>query len=135
MSIDLEARDGGAQGARPCLRRAAGKLGKIAKANGMSAMDLYMLVKPLERPVEAAPAALRYTAEMVEERFEGKGIGRKTVAEMAAEAGVDAGTVATRLEKAGIAADGRTLKALADAHRMTPVDMLKIMLVADDKGG
>lgn len=135
MNMDLEAATAVLKARGLAFAGPQESLGRIAKANGMSAMDLYMLVKPLERPVEAAPVAARYTAEMVEERFEGKGIGRKTVAEMAAEAGVDAGTAATRLKKAGIADDGRTLKALADAHRMTPVDMLKIMLVADDNGG
>lgn len=109
-------------------------LGGIAKANGMSAMDLYMLIKPFERQTAAAPT--HYSPEMIEEQFQGKGVGRKTVAEMAAQAGVDAAAVVDRLEKAGIAAQaGRTLKELAEAHGMTPVDVLKIMLVVDEKGG
>jgi len=108
-------------------------LGAIAKANGMSAMDLYMLIKPFERP-SAAPTA-GHTVETVETMFEGKGIGRRTVADMAAEAGLDAAVAAARLERAGIAAAGRTLRELADAHGMTPTDVLKIMLVADGKDG
>lgn len=108
-------------------------LGAIAKANGLSAMDLYMLIKPFERRTEVPAAG--HTAETVETLFAGKGIGRRTVAEMAAEAGVDAGVAVARLEKAGIAADGRTLRELADAHRMAPTDVLKIMLAADAEGG
>lgn len=136
MNMDLQAATEALSARGVTFSGPQDSLGGIAKANGMSAMDLYMLIKPFERPTEAAPTAARYTPEMVEERFEGKGIGRKTVPEMAAEAGVDAADVAARLAKAGIAAtDGRTLKELADAHRMTPVDVLKVMLVVDDKGG
>lgn len=110
-------------------------LGRIARANGMSAMDLYMLIKPFERPAEAAPPPDRYTPEAVEERFEGKGIGRRNVPDMAAEAGIDAGLAAERLQRAGIRTTGdATLKDVADAHRMTPIDVLKIMLGAAEKG-
>jgi hypothetical protein len=135
MNMDLEAATAALKARGLAFGGTQESLSRIAKANGMSAMDLYMLIKPFERTVEAMPPAARYTPEMVEERFEGKGIGRKTVAEMVTETGVDPAAVAARLLKAGIAAaNGRTLKELADAHQMTPVDVLKVMLVADDKG-
>lgn len=113
-------------------------LGAIARANGLSAMDLYILIKPFERPAEAVPAtgAPRYTAESIEQAFEGKGIGRKTLAQMCADTGVDVAVARERLRKAGIADDGgRTLKELADALKVTPIDVLKTLLLDKAAGG
>lgn len=105
-------------------------LGQIAKANAMSAMDLYMLIKPFERAPEAAPAVARYTAESVEEAFSGKGVGRKSLADMCAETGLDLALAKARLETAGVKADdGQTMKALADILKVTPIDVLKILLI------
>lgn len=107
-------------------------LGMIAKANGMSAMDLYMLIKPYERVVKAttAPPAGYTTPEAVEDAFAGKGVGRKTLAAICAETGVNLALARDRLQAAGVmAADNQTLKELADALKVTPIDVLKHLLL------
>lgn len=105
-------------------------LGQIAKVNGTSAMDLYMLIKKLEREPEPLASAAAYTVESVEEMFEGRGVGKKTVDEICAEIGFDAATAKERLSTAGVAAtDGRTLKEIADGLKVTPIDILKTMLI------
>lgn len=104
----------------------------IARANRVSPMELYVLLKPLEKPVApAAPQGHVYNAQEVEERFAGTGIGNKTLDGVAQAAGQSPAAIKARLAKAGLkAAPGQTLKAAADANNLaTPLEMLKAMLV------
>ena len=107
------------------------RLDRIARANGLSAMDVYMLIQRFEkRPEEKTFAA--YTPETVEDEFEGIGVGRKTLAEICKKAGVDLTTARTRLTAAGIEADdGDTIRSIADRYDMAPIDVLKTMLIKD----
>ncbi len=106
-------------------------LGRIGAAAHTSAMAVYAVLKPLEkRP--AGPAQASYTAEQVEQQFEGTGVGRKTVAEMCGTAGVDLAMALERLAARGFAsAPDQTLKSIADAARVTPTDVLKTMLIGN----
>lgn len=140
MNMDLEAAMAALKGRGLAFAGPRESLGGIAKANGMSAMDLYMLIKPFERPAQAAPAATGApafaTAEAIEAAFAGKGVGRKTLAAICAETGLDPADALARLRDAGLmASDGQTLKELADALGVTPLDVLKRLLLAPGVGG
>ncbi|MCF8066298.1 MAG: DUF4405 domain-containing protein, partial [Desulfarculaceae bacterium] len=105
---------------------------EIARRNQTSPVAIYALIKPLEKAVEAAaPAGHAYTAQEVEERFAGTGIGNNTLGEVAQAAGQTPATVQARLKAAGLAmGPAQTLKAAADANRLaSPLEMLKAMLV------
>ncbi|MCG8510736.1 MAG: DUF4405 domain-containing protein [Rhodospirillales bacterium] len=104
-------------------------IGEIAKANGVSAMDVYLLIKKFESKPE--PAALAdYTAETVEEHFSGKGVGRMKLAEFCAGNGFPIATAKQRLAGAGAEVSGEeTIKEIAASMNATPIDVLKIVLV------
>ena len=104
-------------------------LGEIAKANGISAMDVYMLIKKFETAPEPVDVA-EYTPEKIEELFSGRGVGRKTLAEFCAEIGFPVDQALARLKAAGaeVTAD-LTTKDIATALDVTPIDVLKIALV------
>ena len=107
-------------------------LGEIAKLNGMSAMDVYMLIKKFERQPEAVSVSA-YTPELVEERFNGTGVGKKTLTEFCEKIGFPLDKAKKRLAKAGIDATGtETMKDLANTLKVTPVDVLKLVLVKSD---
>ena len=105
------------------------RLDRIAHANGLSAMDVYMLIRPFERKPEMRTLAA-HTPETVEADFEGTGIGRRTLAEICGNVGIDLATARARLTAAGIeTADGETIRSIADRHDMGPIDVLKTMLI------
>lgn len=104
-------------------------LGEIAKANGVSAMDVYLLIKKFERQPEPVTLAA-YTAETVEEHFSGKGVGRVKLADFCASAEFPIEKAKKRLAKAGVDVSGdETVKDIAASLNVTPIDVLKIILV------
>lgn len=106
-------------------------LGRIGAASGSSAMAVYAVLKPLEQ-APAKAVAKAYTPEQVERQFEGTGVGRKTVAEMCQQTGIGLPLALERLAARSINATSElTLKAIADAARVTPTDVLKVMLAAN----
>ena len=108
-------------------------LSKIARDNRTSPVNVYILIKKFE----AAPAGVQkaaYTVEMVDERFAGKGMGKKKLAEVCAEIGVDLKQARERLAKSQVqAGDEETLHDLAGKIKVTPMDILKIILVENYK--
>jgi len=103
------------------------KLKDLAALNDVTAMNLYLVIRPLEQ-------RLKLKATMnpvdVEAQFSGSGIGRKTVAQMAAELNMDVSTAQARLKAAGIdAAANDKLKTLAEAHKVQPMDLVKMMQI------
>lgn len=130
MNMDLPAAIAEMKAKGITVEGPAQSLGEIAKVNGTSAMDLYMLIKSFEREREPLSAAAAYTVESIEELFEGKGVGKKTVAEVCAEIGFDAATAKSRLAAAGATdIEGKTLKEIADVLKVTPIDILKKFLL------
>jgi len=104
----------------------------IARANHTTPMALYALLQPLQKQVEAAaPVGHAFTAQEVEERFAGTGIGNKTLQGVAAASGQSEAAIRARLAAAGLKmAPAQTLKAAADANNLaSPLEMLKAMLV------
>jgi hypothetical protein len=73
---------------------------------------------------------VRLTAEQVEEAFAGKGIGNKSIDELASAIGADPAEVRARLERVGMPVQpGEALKAAATRWSVTPLQLLKAALV------
>ena len=104
----------------------------IARLNRTSPMALFAWLKPLEKAAQPlAPVGHRFSAQEVEERFAGSGIGNKTLAGVAQASGQSETAMQARLQAAGLKmGPQQTLKAAADANGLaTPLEMLKAMLV------
>lgn len=100
----------------------------IAHANGIAPVALYALIKPLEPEVEAVVGLV--TSEQVEERFAGSGLGRKSLAQVCTDVALPLDEAKRRLAAQGwTAADDETFKAIADRFGVTPIDVLKAILV------
>ena len=70
-----------------------------------------------------------WTAEKIEETFAGTGVGRKTIAQIIEDHGLDSKTAYHRLEKEGIKAkDDDKIKEIADRYDSTPIKILTIIL-------
>ncbi len=129
MNMDLDAAMAEMQAKGLAFDGPRQSLGEIAKANGVSAMDVYMLIRKFEAKAEPVDVA-EFTPETVEELFSGKGVGRKTLAEFCAEIGFPLEEAMARLNAGGaeVSAD-QTTKDIANALEITPIDVLKIALV------
>jgi len=125
--IDLKAAMAELDGAGIKVPEQQMKLKDIAALNSITPMDIYLVIKPLEqRPKMKA----NFKPADVEAQFAGTGIGRKTLAEMAAELKLDAATAQARLARAGVAAKGDDkMKAIAEAHDLEAIELVKIMLI------
>lgn len=138
------------------------KLLDISRNNGKSPAAIYKLLKPLEgkpstetlqqssapavsqsvKPVApVSPAATKqtptpqlWTAEQVQQQFEGKGVGRKTLAAICLEHHLDLVQIIKKLAAKGVrmTADD-TLKKIADERSEMPIEILKIILVGEKK--
>jgi hypothetical protein len=83
-------------------------------------------------PPTAAPEPTRYTGDMVVEKFEGKGIGRKTLTAICQELNLDRVKIKQKLEARQMAVkDDETLKDAATRLGMVPIEVLKIILVGE----
>lgn len=133
------------------------KLLAIARNNRTSPSAIYKLLKTLEQkpaaststavplqeeakkilpssaPVAgkpAPPAAKTWTPELVQKEFEGKGVGRKTLADICKEHGLEQGTIIKKLAAKNITmASGDTLKKISEERGELPIDLLKVILV------
>jgi len=135
-------------------------LEQIAKRNKTTPMNIFVMIKKHEQrdypkseeavgarqqagPGEKRAAGDRapqvagktvYTAEMVEERIAGTGIGRKTLAEFCEENKIDLASAKERLKGKGIQSkDTETMKEIAARHNTAPIELAKILLV--ENGG
>jgi hypothetical protein len=83
-------------------------------------------------PTVAAPEPPRYTGDMVVERFEGKGIGKKTLAGICQELNLDCTKVKQKLDaKKMLPKDDETLKDAATRMGIVPIELLKVVLVGE----
>lgn len=74
----------------------------------------------------------RYTGDVVIERFEGKGIGKKTLASICQELKLDSAKVKQKLEAKNMTIkDDETLKAAATRLDVVPIELLKVILVGE----
>jgi hypothetical protein len=102
---------------------------EIAEKNGVSPMDLYMLIKKFE-PSKAITDSTVYTAEMVEIEFSGTGIGNRSFQGICESFGIDISLARSRLARNGIdiKADD-TLKKTAERYDTESIELLKAILV------
>jgi hypothetical protein len=104
-------------------------LEEIGKANDISPMNLYLLIKKFE-PVPSPEELMRYTPESVEVEFSGTGIGNKTIRSICEQLGLDPAVAVQRLELSGISGDmSLTLKAAALEANTEPIEIMKILLI------
>jgi hypothetical protein len=83
-------------------------------------------------PTVATPEPPRYTGDMVVEKFEGKGIGKKTLAGICQELNLDCTKVKQKLDaKKMLPKDDETLKEAATRMGLVPIELLKIVLVGE----
>jgi len=105
-------------------------LGDIADSQGSSGMGVYAVIQKLEKNAKTMKSGTVWTPGMVEEAFAGTGVGRKSIAQIIEDHGLDPKTVYHRLKVGGIEAkDDDKIKTLADKHDSTPIKILTIMLV------
>ena len=103
----------------------------IAIKNNTSPMAMYIAIRELEKKVEA-PAGKAMTPEMVEERFSGKGIGKKKFSTLVQELKLDPAVIRERLKKKGLEiGDDENLREAGDRYGLNPLDLLKAILVDD----
>jgi hypothetical protein len=103
------------------------KLKDIAAINGVTPMDLYLKIKPLEKRPEIKA---QYSPEDVEAQFAGTGIGRKTLTDIAKELGMEVTSAQALLSKAGIDAKPEDkMKGIAEKQGIEALDLLKVLLV------
>lgn len=133
-------------------------LAVIARNHGTSPVKLYLMIKSLEggaapattavsaeaapaaavktalpvAPAVKAPAAALYTEALVDEKFEGRGMGRKTLAMLAEEIGFDLGKAKSKLAARSVEMkNDETLKDAAAKAGTAPMEIMKIILVGE----
>jgi hypothetical protein len=104
---------------------------KIARENQLIPVDVYAVIRVHQ--LAQAPLDLNnMTAEEVEDRYSGTGIGRKSLQEISAMAGIDKTLATRRLGQAGYLVEEKdNLRAIADRYELSPIDVLKVILVED----
>jgi hypothetical protein len=108
-------------------------LDKIAKTTKTSPMQIYAMIKKFEQG-KPAEKMVTYTPELVEEKFSGTGVGRKTLAEVCKEIGADINRARESLRKNNIEMkDDEMMKDGATRRQVNPVDLLKVILVENYK--
>jgi len=102
---------------------------EIAEANGVSPMDLYMLIKKLE-PSRVVTDSTVYTADSVEIKFSGTGIGNRSFEGVCESFGIEMSLADNRLLLSGIEIEpDETLKKAAEKYDTDPIELLKAILV------
>ena len=140
------------------------KLLDISRKNGKSPAQIYKLLKTLEGekiPLAAAPpvaaqpqpavvqpppvtgtaktaqppkAQQVWTVELVQQQFEGKGVGRKTLADLCQEFHLDQAVISSKLAGKGIKmAASDSLKKVSEERGELPIEILKVILVGEKK--
>jgi hypothetical protein len=126
------------------------KLGDIAEKNHTSPAAIYKLLNTGEKTVphttgitsvqtvsNTPPAHVtqvkRWTPEQIQTRFEGKGIGRKTLAEICVEFKLDQTAISKKLaEKKITMASDDSLKEAGDTYNELPLEIMKIILSGEE---
>jgi hypothetical protein len=105
-------------------------VGAIAAENGVSPMKFYMTIKALEPKMETPKQGALWTPELVEKTFAGKGLGKKTLDQIAQQLKLDLAKVQTKLSAAGIKMESKDkFKDIATKNKITPLDLMKKILL------
>lgn len=106
-------------------------IGRIALANDISPMLLYGMIKPLIKTPEPVSED-QITPEMIEERYAGTGLGKKKLSRVLSEVGVNQKDAQRRLERQGFEFDAdKNIKEIAAEKEITPIDVLKVILIEE----
>jgi len=110
------------------IRDVRHSLKELARDNGTVPARLYAAIRELkERP---AAKQSDWSPELIETQFAGTGLGRKTLAHICAETGIEVDNALSRLSSVGIKAqENMTFKEIAQQHHLDPMDILKAVLV------
>jgi hypothetical protein len=104
-------------------------LEEIGRANSISPMNLYLLIKKFE-PVPEPEELVSYTPETVEVEFSGSGIGNKSIQFVCEKTTLDPELARSRLAAAGLPTDlDRTVKSVAEIAQTQPMEILKLLLI------
>ncbi len=120
------------------LKPLEGKTAPQASARTQTAQSVVIPEKP-EKPATVTPtpkqvvaAEAIWTTELVQEKFEGKGVGRKTLADICQEFGLDQEKIKTKLAARKISmGSGDSLKKVSDEKGELPIEILKAILVGE----
>jgi hypothetical protein len=110
-------------------------LQKIANQNQTSPMLIYRVIKKFEAApsLTSSPAETQgpgFTPDLVDEKFAGTGVGRKTLAEMIQQTGADRAKIKERLARNRIEMkEDETFHDAAGKRGVTPMEVLKVILV------
>lgn len=108
-------------------------LEKIAGANGTTPMAVYEVIRPYEIKSEPVPVT-GLTVEEVENQYAGTGLGRKTLVEICIKIELAIATCAERLSAKGYhVGSEEKLKEAAERYEISPIDILKMLLVPNYK--
>ncbi|KPK38319.1 MAG: hypothetical protein AMJ69_08725 [Gammaproteobacteria bacterium SG8_47] len=109
---------------------ASDSIKSIAVANNMNPMQVYALISDLKKPGSEPVAGEELTAEQVEERFSGTGLGSKSLADLCQSLNLELSLAQARLQRAGVRAQPEErLRPIADRYQVSPIDILKVILV------
>ncbi len=113
------------------LKSADETLEYIAKNNKVSPRVIFGIIKDLRKTkISETRKGSELTADDVFERFEGTGVGQKTVSEACAMGGEEISRCLFRLERQDLDANPNdTLKTVANREGMRPIQILQKMLV------
>jgi hypothetical protein len=110
----------------------------IARVNDTTPMALFAVFGSQKTP-DATPLGNEsemLTPEAVEARYAGSGLGRKTLKTIFDEIGMDAAFGLSRLDSVGIRAQvDEKAKEIAERHELTPIDLMKVLVVYDFRPG
>lgn len=107
-----------------------GTLEEIALANQTTPVYLYAAIKSLEPKFEAPKPGVKWTPELVEEKFAGKGLGRLTLKAVCEQIGMEQGKALAKLRNLNIEMKPQDkFKATAEKHGTNPMALLTKLLV------
>lgn len=113
------------------IKVAAGKdsLEKIAKANNIAPVDIYMAIRKFE-PAKEEVNVDELTPAKVEDLLAGKGIGRRNISWLLTEFKLEPEKASRRLKKNNIrATNNESFHDIADRYNASPMDVVKVLLV------
>lgn len=99
----------------------------IARDNDTTPMAVYAIIASHKADTGSRP--LPRSREGLEAELAGTGLGRRSLAAICEDLGIDVDTSLARLAKAGVPADAtETAKTVAGRHEMQPIDVVALML-------
>lgn len=103
-------------------------LENISRLNNTTPMYIYGLI--LRHKMSSSIEDIKLiTAEDIEAKYSGTGLGRKSLAEICLEIEIDLGTGLDKLSNAGISASGDDVaRDIAEKYSRSPIDLLVIMV-------